>query len=179
MTLFITADPHFGHTNILKYCNRPYPSIWDMDEAIILHWNNDVGEKDEIYCLGDFCFGDPMKYFTRLSGIIHIVPGSHDKVLLHKEFAYWLCPPLFTIAPKGLTDEYGRQRTITLCHYSMRSWPRSHYASWHLWGHSHGKLKPYGLSFDVGVDSHDFRPWSLEEIQKKMKTLQPIVDLRK
>jgi calcineurin-like phosphoesterase family protein len=61
----------------------------------------------------------------------------------------------------------------------MRSWPNSHYASWHLYGHHHGKLPPYGLSFDVGVDCWDFAPVSLGQVEEKMKTLKPIVDYRK
>jgi hypothetical protein len=44
---------------------------------------------------------------------------------------------------------------------TMRVWNRSHHGSWHLYGHSHGRLPepPTLLSMDVGVDTHDFRPW--------------------
>jgi calcineurin-like phosphoesterase family protein len=61
----------------------------------------------------------------------------------------------------------------------MRSWDKSHYASWCLFGHHHGSLELYGLSFDVGVDCWNFFPVSLEQIDKKMSTLKPIVDFRK
>ena len=61
----------------------------------------------------------------------------------------------------------------------MRSWNKSHYGSWCLWGHHHNNLEPYGLSFDVGQDTHNFYPYSLNEICDKMKTLKPIVDFRK
>jgi calcineurin-like phosphoesterase family protein len=61
----------------------------------------------------------------------------------------------------------------------MRSWDKSHYASWCLFGHHHGLLEPYGLSFDVGVDCWNFFPVSLEQIDKKMSTLKPIVVFRK
>lgn len=63
----------------------------------------------------------------------------------------------------GLNDEYGNSRYITLCHYSMRSWNKSHYASWCLFGHHHGSLEPYGLSFDVGVDCWNFTIWAIDE----------------
>lgn len=61
----------------------------------------------------------------------------------------------------------------------MRSWHLSHYASFMLFGHHHGNLDPHGLSFDVGVDTNDFYPYSLNDIENKMKTLKPIVDFRK
>jgi len=60
---------------------------------------------------------------------------------------------------------------VVLCHYAMRTWDRSHYGSYHLYGHSHGKLERHGWSMDVGVDCFDFYPVSLrqviEELNKK------------
>jgi calcineurin-like phosphoesterase family protein len=60
----------------------------------------------------------------------------------------------------------------------MRSWKYSHFASYHLFGHHHGRLEPYGLSFDCGMDTNNFFPYSLDDIERKMKTLKPIVDFR-
>ena len=82
------------------------------------------------------------------------------------------------VTPENLFDEYRNPISITLCHYAMRSWERSHYATWHLYGHHHGKLPPYGLSFDVGVDCWNFYPVSLDQVKEKMATLKPIVDFR-
>lgn len=47
-------------------------------------------------------------------------------------------------------------------------WNKSHYDSWHLFGHSHGRLPALGKSLDVGVDGHDFAPWSWGEIKTYM-----------
>jgi calcineurin-like phosphoesterase family protein len=171
MNYWFTADCHFGHTNILKYANRPFSTTFGMDAEIIHRWNSRVGIDDTVYHLGDFCFLNKVYYLSQLRGNIVLLAGSHD--------VRGGSPDIKIIKPLGLLDEYGNQRTIVLCHYSMRSWPLSHYASWHLFGHHHGKLEPYGLSFDVGVDAHDFYPWSLAEIEEKMATLKPIVDFRK
>ena len=62
-------------------------------------------------------------------------------------------------------------QVIVLCHYSMQVWDRSNYSAWHLFGHSHGKLKSIGLSFDVGVDCTGFTPLSLEVVASKMAQL--------
>ena len=55
--IFFTSDTHFGHTNIIKYCKRPFNSLEEHDETLIKNWNNKVGENDIIFHLGDFAFG--------------------------------------------------------------------------------------------------------------------------
>jgi calcineurin-like phosphoesterase family protein len=176
--IWFSADFHLGHggkdgkSGILKYCHRPFLDVDEMDEEIIRRWNSCVDHSDTGYILGDFCFGNPIKYYDRLKGrIVCVIPGSHDKELSKLPGEFTL-PPIFTLNLDPVLS-------ITLCHYSMRSWPKSHHASWHLFGHHHGKLEPHGLSFDVGVDCWDFYPVSLDEVAKKMATLSPIVDFRK
>jgi calcineurin-like phosphoesterase family protein len=52
--------------------------------------------------------------------------------------------------------------------YAMRVWPRSHYNSWQLFGHSHGKLEPKGKQHDIGVDNNKYSPVSFPEIRNIM-----------
>ena len=33
--IYFTADTHFGHANIVKRCEWPYPDIESMNEAMI------------------------------------------------------------------------------------------------------------------------------------------------
>ena len=167
--IWFTADMHLGHDNIRKFCNRPFESVDEMDKKLISNWNEVVGENDTIYHLGDFCFGDSHHYKNSLNGMIIFIRGSHDIIA---------DPYMMIIEPTGLLDEYGNKRTIVLCHYAMRSWPLSHYASWHLFGHHHGRLEEYGLSFDVGTDTNNFYPYSLKGVEKRMSKLTPIVDFR-
>jgi calcineurin-like phosphoesterase family protein len=58
-TTWFTADFHLGHSNIIRYCNRPFPDTAEMDEAIIARLNASVKAEDELYYLGDFCMGGP------------------------------------------------------------------------------------------------------------------------
>jgi calcineurin-like phosphoesterase family protein len=95
---------------------------------------------------------------------IHFIEGNHDKVARIQQ-------PLF--ASWGVLSEINvAKQRIVLCHYAMRVWPRHAQGAWQLYGHSHGNLpdEPLSLSMDVGIDSHDFRPWNFDEIQSVMKT---------
>ena len=50
----------------------------------------------------------------------------------------------------------------------MKTWAKSHYNSWQLFGHSHGELKGVGKQMDIGVDTHNFYPYSFNEIKRIM-----------
>jgi len=142
-----------------------------MDNIIIANYNSVIKEGDTVYDLGDFSFSNPVKYLPRFNVQPIRIKGSHDHDL--KE------PYMLVIKINSLVDEQGSPLVITLCHFAMRSWQTSHYGSWHLFGHHHGLLPPYGLSFDCGTDTNNFYPYSLEDVMKKMKTLSPIIDFRK
>jgi len=175
MKTFFTADTHFGHENIIKYCNRPFKDSVEMNEAIISNWNNIVGKDDLVYHLGDFCFGknehDFNQYFTRLNGFIVFVKGNHDKVA-------WANRSKFYAAHNTYHETEINGKLIVLCHYSMKVWNCSHHGAWHLYGHSHGTLPddPNSLSFDCGVDCHNFTPLEFKQVEAIMgkKTFKPI-----
>ena len=40
--IWIIADTHIGHTNIIKYCGRPYNSVSEMNDDIIKKWNSKI-----------------------------------------------------------------------------------------------------------------------------------------
>ena len=51
--IYFTSDPHYGHANIIRYCQRPYASVEAMDAALIANWNRVVTAEDTVYVLGD------------------------------------------------------------------------------------------------------------------------------
>lgn len=80
--VFITSDTHFGHTNIIKYCNRPFTSAEEMDEQLIKNWNSVVGPDDVVIHCGDFAlYHDKEKIaevVQRLNGRKILILGNHD-----------------------------------------------------------------------------------------------------
>lgn len=159
--IWFTADTHFGHTSIIKYCNRPFKDINHMDEVLIQNWNVRINPEEIVYHLGDFAWRNIGKYIERLNGNIHLIRGSHDKQIGNFSHYFVTVTDLTSIVING--------NRIVLCHYAMRVWQASHFNSWQLYGHSHGRLKPVGKQLDVGVDNNNFMPLSYEEIEKIMK----------
>jgi calcineurin-like phosphoesterase family protein len=163
---WFTSDFHLGHRNIIRYCSRPFASVEEMDAAILANLNNVVRAQDVLYFLGDFCLGGPdqaLRYRDRIvCRNIHLVEGNHDEALRDVAGA-------FSSSNQLVEVRVGNQR-IVLCHYAMRVWHHARRGVWHLYGHSHGNLAddPATLSIDVGVDSHDFRPWHFDEITTVM-----------
>ena len=81
--VYVTSDTHFNHSNIIRYCNRPFKDVDEMNEALIDNWNSVVGKNDKVIHLGDFAFGNRAKVenvFKRLNGKIDIVLGNHDRL---------------------------------------------------------------------------------------------------
>lgn len=159
---WFTADFHLGHANIIHYCNRPFATVEEMDQAIVERLNASVKRDDVLYFLGDFCMGGEQRIFAYRRRIhckkIFAVPGNHDKqACKSKEEFSWL---------DNLAEVSVHGQPIVLCHYALRVWNRSNRGSWHLYGHSHGRLPeaPNSFSMDVGVDTHNFRPWHYDEI---------------
>lgn len=80
MTIYFSSDHHFYHANVIKYCNRPYSSIEEMNEKLIANWNSVVQPEDTVYYLGDFslAFRPVELYSKRLNGVKKLVAGNHD-----------------------------------------------------------------------------------------------------
>jgi calcineurin-like phosphoesterase family protein len=186
VSTFFTSDMHFGHNNIFKYTKRPWTNTKEMNEILIKNWNNTIGLKDRIFHLGDFCWGykflkDAEPILRRLNGIKFFILGNHDDALKDKAREIYLdkyanlnsfiLPPLYEEKINGIG--------ITMCHYAMRTWNKSHFGAWQLYGHSHGSLQddPNLMSMDVGIDCHpEYRPFSFDEVKEHMsnKTFKPI-----
>ena len=82
--IFFTADEHYGHKNIIRYCERPFDNAKEQDFELMRRHNMVVSEDDVVYHLGDFSMrgkGDYdflAKKMDKLNGIHHMILGSHD-----------------------------------------------------------------------------------------------------
>ena len=161
--IWFTSDQHYGHKNIIRFCNRPFADIDEHDEALIENYNACVQPGDTVYLLGDFCLGaNPDSIFNRLNGNKHLILGNHDREKKLKHLPWAWIKRIYEL-------KIDRKTLIVLCHFAMRRWNKSHHGSIHLYGHSHGSLEDYGKSTDVGVDAWDYKPVHLDTILEMMK----------
>jgi len=164
--IYFTSDLHYGHSNIIKYCLRPYENVQEMNKALQENWNNVVDKDDTIYQLGDFCFGGkPEIYLQFLNGnIIHIL-GNHDK------------PRHIGILEKELNIQYNGLN-ILLIHNIEHVNKNIKDIDLILCGHVHEKWKfnnfrtLYNIIIpviNVGVDVWNYAPVDIDEIVKVYK----------
>ncbi len=189
--VWFTADTHFGHANIVKYCGRPFLNAdeqshaaedprggWRVrvsaatverhDTALLQAINESVMPNDTLWILGDFCLGKheaAARYRNRIvCRNVNLVWGNHDDRFVGSCFSKTI--------EQGMIRVQGQK--IWLNHYPMRSWDGRFRGSWHLYGHVHGRFGALDwedqtlLTRDVGVDACDYRPISFNELRAYM-----------
>jgi len=168
--IFICGDHHFSHKNIMKYDNRPFSSVEEMNDIMIERHNEIVNSKDIVYSTGDFCFGGTKEWENirkKLNGQWHLIRGNHDR----QSFSF--LKSLFCSISE-IKNIKIRNQTIVLSHYPMYAWEKSHYGSFHCHGHEHGSLKDSydmtGKILDVGVNTNSYYPYHIDEIIKIMES---------
>jgi len=140
-----------------------------MNLGLISNWNGKVSKTDTVYVLGDFimCGNNKervMDIINTLNGKIYLILGDHDRSsqgARHRRLK--IVDRIFDIKPKDCPP-------IILSHYPIHRWAKSHYNSWHLYGHCHGRLDLHGKTHDVGVDINRYSPISLDKIIEIMRS---------
>lgn len=173
---FYISDLHFGHKNIIKYDNRPFFTVTEMDEEMIHNWNGVVRPVDDVYVLGDFCWNNSGRWreiIDRLNGTIHLVYGNHDQVAKKKHF-FEDEADYMEIVDNG--------HNIVLCHYPILFYKNMLNGWVHLYGHVHEGLD-YKMTqhwkkeieqlyerqipmYNVGASLLDYTPKTLVEIME-------------
>lgn len=132
MSVFFTSDLHFGHKNVIRFDNRPYTTVEEMDADLIARWNAKVGKGDTVYILGDFSWYGTDKtrdILNSLNGKKFLIRGNHDRTHGLEKYFEDICDY------KELRLQDGNM--ITLCHYPIPFFNRHHYGAYMLYGHVH------------------------------------------
>lgn len=155
MKIFITADHHFNHENIIKYCKRLFKTVEEMNEFMIEKWNEEVGKKDLVIHLGDFGFGkDKIKKIReKINGTIILVQGNHDYKNMED------CGFIVVKEPIKIKNLVLTHRPLPL-----EKIPKS-FVNVH--GHIHEKESTQGIN--ISVDETGFYPVKLDELLNKLK----------
>lgn len=166
--IFFTADNHFDHgckgfrTGILKHTQRPWDTVEEMNEALVASWNAKVPKKGSlVYIVGDFAWKNHNHWIYRVNGKKILILGSHDHMSQDVLKNFTEVHTVRAISVDGMR--------IFLTHCAPRVWEKSHYGVPCFFGHSHGRLKTYNLSRDVGIDTTtDYAPYRWSELKQWM-----------
>lgn len=177
MAKFFSSDHHFDHANVIKYCNRPFKTVDEMNQVLIARWNTVVQPTDEVYYLGDFSLNiNPVKFILpQLNGIKYLIPGNHDQChprhKKHNKYKIFYEKSGFTVYHSQESIKLKENLVVDLCHiphtnedlrYPEYKAVRKH--KWLLCGHVHEKWKVLDNQINVGVDQWNFYPVSMEQI---------------
>ena len=156
METYFTSDLHLGHANILRFQNRPFDSVEDMNIKLIQNYNSMVHKVEESNML-----------IQQLKGRKVLIRGNHDLKYDSSLF-------------EDILDykEFNQDKIkYVLMHYPLMQWNGSYKGrSIHLHGHIHAQCE-YNLKnrddsvfrYDVGVDANNYFPVSLTSIRDFFK----------
>src|SRR3989339_406012 len=152
------SDTHFSHFNIIRYTGRPFQSISEMNEKLILNWNSLVMPQDTVFFLGDFGIGSTdflTSLCPQLSGTKICIRGNHDGTPT-KMYTIG-----FTLTLESAFIKIGRH-LVELIHIPSESTP-SHFQ---LHGHVHEKRpnKIINRQLNLSVEVWNYKPVSEKEI---------------
>ena len=183
--IFFTSDLHFGHENVIRFDNRPFNTVEEMDEEMIKRWNAKGGKGDIVYVLGDFIWkaatNEAVSIIRRLNGQIILIKGNHDR-FLHNAAAKKALAGIKDYDDICVTLEDGTTRRCILSHYFVPFYNGHRYQAIHLHGHSHlteeaaeeSRIttelneKGYDLKiYNVGCMYWNYTPVTLDEILER------------
>lgn len=167
---YFASDLHLGDKNIIKYENRPFATVDEMNARIISNFAKMIGPKDDLWIVGDFVKGANTElaeeFFSRVPGRMHLIPGNHDRETI-KQMPQW-----HTV--DGLVEMKADGQPVTLCHYPLMTWNGAHHngddptiLSIQIFGHIHGLTPGWWRAVNVSVDVWDFMPVTIEQIRQR------------
>ena len=192
MTTWFTSDLHFGHEKIAQYTGRPYDSVPEMNDDIVVRWNSHTKPEDTVYVLGDVCMGkldESLLYISQLNGRKILVPGNHDRmfdakgakheraiqryldagfdeiVSYHSPLFIAISSPEIALVVQAHHLPYNGDSGENDDRYeAFRPTPHPESAGRLLHGHTHGRWRKKGDMIDVGVDAWGGYPVSEREL---------------
>lgn len=190
MTTYFTSDTHFNHENVIRFYNRPFSSVEEMNEGLISNWNKIVKEDDVVFHLGDFAFAPRQEIpdiVDRLNGHVHLIRGNHDYkssikkadfasvekdmfVNVNGTFIYMIHDPFSIRKKKNEELIVPTQTEIILCGHLHSQWKikkkgesLGRYIARNR--DEKGGIVPL-VTVNVGVDVWDMKPVTLNEIME-------------
>lgn len=191
---WFTSDTHYGHANIIRFCDRPYVDVHHMNVDLVERAAGNFNAGDELWHLGDVALGhldSSLINLARLPVDVTLVAGNHDR-----------CHPYNGTRAETFIDLYEDRcqlaalvrtnttlvltsgTTVNVSHFpyadpteprrenrhgkviedKFASWRVEDDGSWLLCGHVHDNWRQRGRMINVGVDAWGGYPVSEAQI---------------
>jgi calcineurin-like phosphoesterase family protein len=184
MQRFLTSDLHLSHQNIIRFADRPYQNVSDMNLDLVERWNSVVGRDDEVTIVGDLAMGkldESLPYVKRLNGHKFLVPGNHDRMFGTEGTKYRLQVERYTDVGIETVLDGEFMVNIEGANYLVSHFPYGGESNTDredrylderptdrgmrlIHGHTHGLWRKSGRMVDVGVDAWGGYPVTFDQV---------------
>lgn len=166
---YYTADWHFFHKQIIRYCDRPFKSESEMRQVIITRYNQTVGKDDTCFVLGDAAMLGTSQWehlkavLAKMNGTKHLIFGNHDEFKWQRylDIGFTTVHSALWLVDGGLDIVLAHDPSVycTLDKDAIL-----------LCGHIHTLFKSMKENrvVNVGVDAWDFRPITIQDVRKEL-----------
>lgn len=173
------SDPHLGHANIIRYCDRPFMTVEEQDATIWRALAEADAAGDTLICLGDWSFNrstfviPPFVYPERHT----LLFGNHDK-RSHGYYRKWFGQLL---GAKKTWDTHYEIRVETGVRILLSHAPQQNLrgCDWNLHGHIHNAFTKgdYALPNWL-LESKQHLNISVEMIEYRPRTFAELLEMR-
>ena len=160
--IFLISDTHFGHDGIMRYENRPFSNVQEMDETIVRNWNSVVSKNDTVIVPGDVSFYSKEKtkaIIKSLKGKKILILGNHDN---DHTVDWWEEVGFNSVSEYPIIIE----KFFLVSHEPLYINSNMPYANIH--GHIHNQSYESKQYFNVSVEKINYTPILLETVIKQI-----------
>jgi calcineurin-like phosphoesterase family protein len=166
--IWVWSDIHWGHGNIIKYANRPFPTRQLMDACLIGNYQNTVKPQDVCIFGGDIAFlkeADTNHILAQLPGYKIQMVGNHDitregKVMELGFDETHLCRVIDV-------DDHDFNIQLLFTHYPLDTIPDGCIS---IHGHIHDNLAG-PKNFNMCVEHTNYKPMHIKEFVKRARKI--------
>ena len=159
---FFISDFHFDHINIIKYCNRPFKTVEEMNSVMLSNYNKVIKDSSTVYFVGDMSFGRGSHtakwWLSQLRGKIVYIKGSHD---------HGIRPTNLNTCFNSTVLDTGIGK-VFIVHEPLQA--PSDWKDWVIHGHTHSPwlIDSFRKHVCVGVEATNYAPISLQRIREEI-----------
>ncbi len=189
---YFVSDQHFGHENIITYCDRPFANGDEMEEFLVERHNSVVGKDDPVLMLGDFIWGRKSKrdsvlpkmreLLRKLNGEKYLILGNHDYMQPEDYLNCGFLDVREEAVIDGITFVHSPKNVLLSCDAEFTDMPEGYsrivldgssldIEARFVCGHVHQMWKALSPFVNVSVDVWDYAPVHSDKVRDLLENL--------